>query len=91
MESISKNKKQGELVKQGEVIVEFDLEAIKNENFSTETPVVITNLDNNKNILVTKNGLINYQDELMSIQLIQENETEGISGDSSTKDGGSFA
>ncbi|WP_400243829.1 beta-glucoside-specific PTS transporter subunit IIABC [Niallia sp. JL1B1071] len=86
-----KIKKQGELVKQGEVIVEFDLEAIKNENFSTETPVVITNLDDNKNILVTKNGLINYQDEFMSIQLIQENETEGINGDSSTKDGGSFA
>lgn len=64
-----KLKEQGDLVKKGEAIVEFNLEAIKKENFSIETPVVITNSDKYANILITGSGFINYTDELISIQL----------------------
>ncbi|GIN63889.1 PTS beta-glucoside transporter subunit EIIBCA [Robertmurraya siralis] len=64
-----KLKEQGDLVKKGEAIVEFNLEAIKKEKFSIETPVVITNSDKYANILITGSGFINYTDELISIQL----------------------
>lgn len=57
--------KQGEKVKKGQLLVEFDLEKIKEEGYSLDTPIIITNwtdyveiLDENKETVKAEETLI---------------------------------
>lgn len=44
---------QGDVVKKGDLLLEFDIDAITSEGYSLETPVIITNTNDYLDILVT--------------------------------------
>ena len=58
---------QGDTVKKGDLLVSFDIEQIKKEGYSTETPVVITNTDNYLDIIETKNKSVEAGEELLTV------------------------
>ncbi len=58
---------QGDVVKAGQVLVEFDIEAIKEEGYSLVTPIVITNSDNFKDIKFETNKDITASEKLMQL------------------------
>jgi PTS system beta-glucosides-specific IIC component len=60
--------KQGDAVKQGDLIAEFNIEEIKAQGYSLISPVIITNGLKNRTIVKTNENSINYQDSF--IQLI---------------------
>ncbi len=84
-----KLKEQGDFIRKGEAIIEFELDAIKDAGFSTETPAVITNADQYDNILIVNSDFIDYSGEIMSIQLKEYENRSRVSD--LTKDGGSMA
>lgn len=77
-EYFKKLKAQGDFVKKGEPIIEFDLKALKEANVTIETPVVMTNSDQYTDILMTDADFIDYSGELMSVQLKSERENVSI-------------
>lgn len=58
--------KQGDVVKQGDLMVEADLEFIKNKNLSTQTMVIITNSEDMDQITMTQKTDINPGEVIMS-------------------------
>ena len=59
--------KQGDTVKRGQVLVEFDLEKIKAAGYPVITPVLITNFQQYLDIIVTEKTKINYQENLITV------------------------
>jgi len=59
--------KQGDTVKCGQVLVEFDLEKIKAAGYSVMTPVVITNFQQYLDIILTEKGNIDYKENLITV------------------------
>ncbi|MCB2359536.1 beta-glucoside-specific PTS transporter subunit IIABC [Clostridium estertheticum] len=59
--------KQGEHIKKGQLLLEFDIKAIKNEGYSLTTPIVITNSDTYLDVVETDKKTIEYKDELMTV------------------------
>jgi PTS system beta-glucosides-specific IIC component len=59
--------KQGEHVKTGQVLIEFDIEAIKKEGYSLTTPVIITNSGNYADIIETDKKTVDYKEDLLTI------------------------
>ena len=66
--------KQGDVVKKGQTLMEFDIEAIKKGGYSLTTPVVITNSDAYAEVMETSKKSVSIGDTL--IQLIKQ---EGLS------------
>ncbi len=60
--------KAGDTVKQGDTLVEFNLEKIQESGYDITTPVVITNGDNCKEITITEEKNIEYRDTLFEVQ-----------------------
>lgn len=58
--------KQGDEVKAGQVLLEFDMKAIENEGYSLITPVIITNSDNYKNIIKVDKKYIKYKEAVLT-------------------------
>ncbi len=58
---------QGDVVKAGQVLVEFDIEGIRSEGYSLVTPVVVTNSDNFREFVFETGKDIEMKDELMEI------------------------
>ena len=58
---------QGDTVKKGDLLVSFDINQIKEEGYSIETPVVITNTDNYLDIIETNNNSVEAGDELLTV------------------------
>ncbi len=58
---------QGDRVKQGDLLVEFDIKAIEEKGYSLITPVIITNHENYSEILETDKRQINNTDELFTV------------------------
>lgn len=58
---------QGAVVKKGDLIVSFDIEQIKKEGYSVETPIVITNTDNYLDIIETRNKSVEAGEELLKV------------------------
>lgn len=58
---------QGQKVKAGETLVVVDLDKITEAGYKTETPVVITNSTNYKNVTAVNKNQIDYQEELLKI------------------------
>ena len=54
-------------VENGDLLVEFDIEAIKNEGYDIITPVLITNVEEYKDILPIKAGKIVESDEIIKV------------------------
>jgi PTS system beta-glucosides-specific IIC component len=61
--------KQGDIVKAGDVLLEFDIKAIKAEGYSVITPVVITNSDNYLDVIETDKKNINYKEDLLTVMI----------------------
>lgn len=60
---------QGAHVVKGQLLIEFDLEQIKREGFSIETPVVIINSDQYLTITTTDNKRINCGETLITLDI----------------------
>lgn len=60
--------KDGDLVKVGDLLVEFDIQAIKTAGYDIITPVVITNTNDFSEISELKSGLVKPKDEILKIK-----------------------
>lgn len=58
--------KQGDQVKQGQLLLDIDLDAIVNAGYSTQTPVIITNVDDLLEIVKTDKEKANKEDILLT-------------------------
>lgn len=59
--------KQGDPVKCGQVLVEFDLDKIKEAGYSMITPVLITNFQQYLDIIVTEKEKVDYKERLITV------------------------
>ena len=57
----------GQAIKAGDLLVEFDIYAIKKEGYDVITPVIITNSDNFKDVMAVKNGEVTNKDDLLNL------------------------
>ena len=60
--------KQGDQVKEGQELIRFDIEKIKEKAKSTITPVIVTNMHDIKGLRLIKDGNIQAKEDLMIIQ-----------------------
>ncbi|MNW10728.1 PTS system beta-glucoside-specific EIIBCA component [compost metagenome] len=58
---------EGATVKQGDLLIEFDLEQIKNEGYQSTTPIIITNTANYSDVIGTKKAAIKPGEDLMTV------------------------
>ena len=55
-------------VKKGQLLLEFDIEAIKKEGYEVTTPVVITNSDEFTDVETEVSGKVNHGELLLSMR-----------------------
>lgn len=60
--------KEGDIVKKGDLLIEFDMEAIKKEGYPVTTPVVVTNTDEFEDVIVVSSGNVKAGEELLQLQ-----------------------
>lgn len=60
------NVSQGDKVKKGQILVTFDIEAIKSAGYSVETPIIITNTGDYLDIIETTNHSVTSEDMLIT-------------------------
>lgn len=58
----------GDKIKKGQLLVEFDIDGIKKEGYSLETPMVITNSDNYNEIKIIEKQQINELEDLIVVK-----------------------
>ena len=58
---------QGNEVKKGDLLVEADIEMIKNAGYCTEVPVIVTNTDQYENINFTINKNVEFNDIILNL------------------------
>lgn len=63
----TKKVEQGNRVKKGDILLEFDIEAITKEGYSLITPVVVTNSDDFLEFVETTNENVDYLDQLIRV------------------------
>ncbi|URZ16740.1 beta-glucoside-specific PTS transporter subunit IIABC [Clostridium felsineum] len=61
--------KQGDYVKAGDVILEFDIAAIKKAGYVITTPVVVTNSENYLDIIETDKTKVERKDQLLTVMI----------------------
>ncbi len=61
--------KQGDQVKKGDLLVEFDIEEIKKAGYQVVTPIIVTNSSNYTEVNATKNNSVKEQETLLSLKL----------------------
>lgn len=71
-EYFHKKKQQGDRVSQGELILEFDMEHIKEAGFDLETSIIITNTKQFLDVIKTNAKEINYLETLICLLSSQE-------------------
>lgn len=59
--------KQGDEVKKGQELLEFDINAIKKEGYSLVTPIVVTNSNEYMDVIETDKNDIKYNDNLLTV------------------------
>lgn len=59
--------KQGETIKKGDVLLEFDIKGIKSEGYSVITPVIITNYEQYLDVIETDKKEVSFSDEVLNI------------------------
>ena len=59
--------KQGDKIKKGDVLLEFDINAIKKAGYSLETPVIITNFDKYLDIIETSKNTVEHGENLITV------------------------
>jgi PTS system beta-glucosides-specific IIC component len=61
--------KQGDEIKLGQELLEFDVKAIENEGYSLVSPVIITNSNSYLDIIETDKKEINYKENLLTVMI----------------------
>jgi len=61
--------KQGDSVKVGDVLLEFDIKAIKEAGYSVITPVIVTNSANYLDVIETDKKVIDYKENLLTVMI----------------------
>src|SRR5690606_32749549 len=61
--------KQGDRVKQGDELVNFDIEKIKEAGYEVITPIIITNSSSYKEIIQTKSETVKKNDVLLNLSI----------------------
>ena len=59
--------KQGDTIKKGQTLLEFDINAIEKEGYSLVTPVIITNSDNYLDIVESDKKEIDFKEDLLTV------------------------
>ncbi|WP_434750686.1 beta-glucoside-specific PTS transporter subunit IIABC [Paenibacillus amylolyticus] len=59
--------KDGDRVNAGDLIMEFDLQAIKDAGYEIVTPIIITNTSNYLDVVPTKSASVNEKDKLLTV------------------------
>ncbi|MBU5352244.1 beta-glucoside-specific PTS transporter subunit IIABC [Paenibacillus barcinonensis] len=59
--------KDGDRVNAGDLIMEFDLQAIKDAGYETITPIIVANTPNYLDVVATKTASVNEQDKLLTV------------------------
>ena len=59
--------KQDDIVRQGDLLLEFDIKEIKEAGYSLTTPVVITNTNQYQDVKVLTNGNIQVKEDLLTV------------------------
>ncbi|WP_342551534.1 beta-glucoside-specific PTS transporter subunit IIABC [Paenibacillus sp. FSL R7-0652] len=59
--------KDGDRVNAGDLIMEFDLQAIKDAGYETVTPIIITNTSDYLDVVPTKSASVNEKDKLLTV------------------------
>ena len=57
----------GQSVKQGDLLLEFDMDAIKTTGYSLETPIIITNTAQYLDVVETEESLIKVNNDLLTV------------------------
>lgn len=60
---------QGDVVKKGDLLLEFDLDAIKSEGYSVITPIVVTNSNEYLDVSVAQDGTVAAGDQIISVAI----------------------
>ena len=60
--------KQGDHVKKGQVLVNFDIDFIKSKNLSTITPVIVTNTSSLKEVVPHDTGKVTNDDVIINVK-----------------------
>lgn len=58
---------EGATVKQGDLLIEFDFEQIKNEGYQCTTPIIITNTANYSDVIGTNKTVITPGEDLLTV------------------------
>lgn len=58
---------QGDRVKQGDLLLEFDIDGIRSEGYTLETPVIVTNSDNYLDVVGAEEEHIAYNTALLTV------------------------
>ncbi|ADO57790.1 beta-glucoside-specific PTS transporter subunit IIABC [Paenibacillus polymyxa] len=61
--------KQGEAVKKGQLLMEFDMEAIKEAGYVLTTPVIVANTASYLDVIETEKKKIGYKDDLLTVMV----------------------
>ncbi len=59
--------KQGDAVKKGQLLMEFDMEAIKEAGYVLTTPVIVANTGSYLDVIETEKKSIDYQEDLLTV------------------------
>ena len=59
--------KEGDIVKKGDLLIEFDIQGIKNAGYPVTTPVVVTNADEFEEVVPAVSGNVKAGDELLKL------------------------
>ncbi|CAI8711899.1 MULTISPECIES: beta-glucoside-specific PTS transporter subunit IIABC [Bacillus] len=59
--------KQGDQVKQGDLLVDFEIEKIKEAGYQVTTPIIITNTSNYLSIVEMKKGIVKEKEEILTL------------------------
>lgn len=60
-------KEQGDTIKAGEVILEFDIDGIRNEGYDVVTPVIVTNSDNYMDVVVSDKDRVSLNENILTL------------------------
>ncbi|TKH35624.1 PTS beta-glucoside transporter subunit IIABC [Paenibacillus polymyxa] len=61
--------KQGEAVKKGQLLMEFDMEAIKEAGYVLTTPVIVVNTASYLDVIETEKKKIGYKEDLLTVMV----------------------
>lgn len=60
---------QGDRIKAGQLLLEFDIKGIKEAGFMVTTPIIVTNSDSYLDVIETDKKTVEYKEELIKVMI----------------------